>query len=82
MVTMKEIVEQVFVEPFRPFRIHTVSGRMFDIRRPDEVYVGVTRLTISTLFADSKDAVGPWYHLPLDSIETIEPLDVPVHGKG
>jgi hypothetical protein len=81
MMTSKEIMGHVFAEPFRPFRIHTASGRTFEIRHPEVVQIGKSTLTIFTPLADIPDAQGPWYKISLMLIESIEPLDAPVQTK-
>jgi hypothetical protein len=82
MMTAKEIMGHVFAEPFRPFRIHTVSGRTFEIRHPEVAQLGRTTLTIFTPLAeDIPDAQGLWYKISLLLIESIEPLDAPVQAK-
>ena len=35
MITPLTILGYVKAEPFRPFRIHMVSGRTFDVRHPE-----------------------------------------------
>jgi hypothetical protein len=76
-----EIMEHVFAEPFRPFRIHTASGRTFEIRHPEVVRMGRSTLTIFTPLAGIPDAKEPWYKISLMLIESIEPLDAPVHPE-
>jgi hypothetical protein len=81
MMTPLEIGRQVFAEPFRPYRIHTASGRIFEIRHPEVVQLSKTTLTIFTPLTDIPDAEGPWYKLSLMLIESIEPLDAPIHNR-
>jgi hypothetical protein len=81
MMTPLEVMRRVTAEPFRPFRIHTASGRNFEIRHPEVVRVGKTTLTLSVPLADIPDAEGLWYKLSLMLIESIEPLDSPVRQK-
>ncbi len=82
MITPLEIGRQIFAEPFRPFRIHTASGRTFEIRRPVVVQLSKTMLAIFTPLADIPDTEGPWYKLSLMLIESIEPLDAPIPSRG
>jgi hypothetical protein len=82
MMPPMEIVRVVFAEPFRPFRIHTASGRTFEIRHPEVVQMGKSTLTIFTPLADIPDLQGPWYKLSLMLIESIEPLTAPIHQAG
>ncbi len=46
MMTPREIMEIVFAEPFQPFRIHTASGRTFEVRHPEFVQMGRSTLTV------------------------------------
>jgi hypothetical protein len=81
MMVPKEILGHVTAEPFRPFRIHTASGRTFVIRHPEVVQVGRTTLTIFTPLADDiPEAEGLWYKISLMLIESIEPLNAPPAG--
>jgi hypothetical protein len=82
MMTPREVLGHVTVEPFRPFRIHTASGRTFEVRHPGVVQVGRTTLTIFTPLGDIQDADGPWDKLSLMLIESIEPLEAPVRRAG
>jgi len=81
MMTPREVMTHVAAEPFRPFRIHTASGRSFEVRHPEVVQVGRTTLTLSVPLADIPDAEGLWYKLSLMLIESIEPLEAPVRQK-
>jgi hypothetical protein len=81
MMTPIEIVRHVFAEPFRPFRIHTASGRTFEIRHPEVVQMGRSTLTIFTPLAGIPDAQERGYKISLMLIESIEPLDAPVQPR-
>lgn len=76
MMTPREVIDQAFAQPFRPFRIHTASGRDFEVRHPEVVQVGRTNLTIFTPLADIPDAEGNWIKISLMLIESIEPMEV------
>jgi hypothetical protein len=82
MMTPREVLGHVTAEPFRPFRIHTASGRTFEVRHPEVVQVGRTTLTIFTPLGDIQDADGPRDKLSLMLIESIEPLEAPVRRAG
>jgi len=75
-----DVMGHVFAEPFRPFRIRTVSGRTFEVRHPEVVELSVRTLRIFTPLADIPDAEGPWCKVVLSLIESIEPVDAPVPG--
>ena len=58
-MTPGEVLGHVTAEPFRPFRIHTASGRIFEVRHPEVVRVGRTTLTLLSPLADVPKADGP-----------------------
>jgi hypothetical protein len=78
MLPPSRIAEHVFAEPFRPLRIHTASGRTFEVRHPEFVKIGRNTLTIYT--TPETDPNGPlqWEEVSLRLIESIAPLDAPV----
>jgi hypothetical protein len=76
-MTPREVLGHIAAEPFRPFRIHTASGRDFEVKHPEVVQVGRSNLTIFTPLADIPDADGTWIKLSLMLIESIEPLQIP-----
>ena len=78
MIKKKELFRKVWPEPFRPYRIRTVDGRAFDIDEPEAVGVGASRISISTVLAEIPNAEGPFVWVPLEQIESIEPLDAPI----
>lgn len=75
MMPPREVMEHVFAEPFRPFRIHTASGRTFEVRHPEFVQIGRSVLTVYT--PPENDPNGPqrWEKISLVLIESIAPLD-------
>ena len=54
----RDVLNYLQTEPFRPFRIHMVGGRNFDIRHPEMVKVGRTAVTIFTFVSDEIPALG------------------------
>jgi hypothetical protein len=74
MIPYRRFMDAVFAEPFRPFRVHTTAGRTFELRYPESVCLGRTKLTISVPRDDDPDSPGPWQHISLESINAIEPL--------
>jgi hypothetical protein len=76
MMTPREVLGHIAAEPFRPFRIHTASGRDFEVRHPEVVQVGRSTLTIFAPLVDLPDAEGTWIKLSLMLIESIEPMEV------
>jgi len=75
MMPPREIIEHVFAEPFQPFRIHTASGRTFEVRHPEFVQMGRSILTVYA--PPENDPNGPqrWEKTSLMLIESIAPLD-------
>jgi hypothetical protein len=59
-MTPQEILDYVYAQPFRPFRIRMNSGRTFDIRHPEMVRVGRRDLLIFTLVSDAPDVYDRW----------------------
>jgi hypothetical protein len=75
-MTYRKLGEYVAAEPFRPFRIRTASGQLFDIRHPEMILVGRTSVRIhSVVGADQNEK---WHNASLLLMETIEPLDAPI----
>ena len=77
MMAPREVINHVFAEPFRPFRVHTASGRDFEVKHPELVSVGKTNMTIFAPTADEPDAKEDWIKLSLMLIESIEPMEIP-----
>ncbi len=76
MIPYRKFMDAVFAEPFRPFRVHTTTGRTFELRYPENVCLGTTKLTVR--ISPDNDPDGPpgdWQHISIESIDTISPLD-------
>lgn len=71
-----DVVNTVLADRFQPFRIHLEGGRSLEVRDSSSVYVGRSRLTLSTFFMDIPDAEGPWFDIPLSQIESLEPIPI------
>lgn len=78
MITSQLMLFYVKAQPFRPFRIHMVSGKTFDIRHPEMVKVGKTYLVVFTYVAEDPEIVDRWETVSLLLIENISHLDAPV----
>ena len=60
--------------PFRPFRIHMVTGRTYDIRHPEMIRVGRTSANVFiTRSNDPPDA--PYDRFEMVSLALIERID-------
>lgn len=78
MITSQLMLSYVKAQLFRPFRIHIVSGKTFDIRHPEMVKVGKTYLVVFTYVAEDPEIVDRWETVSLLLIENISHLDAPV----
>jgi hypothetical protein len=70
MMHPREILAHITAEPFQPFRIHTASGRDFDIRHPEFAQVG--RSTLTVFAPDAPEGPERWHKLSLMLVESIE----------
>ena len=79
MIPPREVMRHVLAEPFEPFRIHTASGRTFEVRHPEFVQVG--RNTMTVYSPPETDPEGPerWEKLSFMLIESIAPLSTPAN---
>jgi hypothetical protein len=75
MITPHDVLGYLKAQPFRPFRIHMVSGKTYDIRHPEMVKVASTTLVIFTFVSDELDIFDRWETASLTLIETISYLD-------
>lgn len=75
MITPRMMVDFVFAEPFRAFRIHMASGRTFEIRHPEMIKVGKSSVTVYGRPASERDNNNPWQEVSLMLLESIEPLE-------
>jgi hypothetical protein len=79
MMTKQTIQGYVKAEPFRPFRLHLVSGRTFDIRHPELIKVLQSTLLVFKAASDSQDLTDEWETVSLMLIESIAHLEAPVN---
>ena len=77
MMTSRKVLEYVTAEPFRPFRMRMASGQSFDIRHPEMILVGRSSVRVYTVTESEEHE--KWHDVSLMLMETIEPLDAPVH---
>ena len=75
MLTPRTLMDFVFAEPFRPFRMHMASGRTFDVRHPEMVKVGRSLVTVHAPPEDDGEKPGRWQEVSLMLLESIEPLE-------
>jgi hypothetical protein len=82
MISPREVARLILAEPFQPFRIHTASGRTFDVRHPEFVQVGRSVMTIYAAPEGNLDGPERWERLSYMLIESIAQIDVPVSSNG
>jgi hypothetical protein len=69
------ILDYLRAAPFRPFCIHMVSGKTYDIRHPEMVKVTGTVLVIFTFLSQEEGIFDRWETASLALIERITYLD-------
>jgi hypothetical protein len=79
MMTKQMIQGYVKAEPFRPFRLHLVSGRTFDIRHPEMIKILQSSILVFKTVGESQDLTDEWETVSLLLIESVSHLEVPVH---
>jgi len=82
MMTSQEMLNHLTAEPFEPFRIHTASGRVFEVRHPEFVQIGKTSFTVYAPSEDDPDGPQRWEKVSLMLVESIAPLDLVARKKG
>ena len=80
MMPPRVIMDHVFAEPFRPLRIHTASGRTFEVRHPEFVKMGRSTLTVYAPPEGDSDGPQRWEEVSLMLIESIAPLNAPTNS--
>ena len=76
-MTPQEILRYVRGQPFRPFRIHLVSGRTFDVRHPEMVKVGKRDVLVFKFVGDIPEIYQGWDAVGLSLVESISLLEAP-----
>jgi hypothetical protein len=79
MMSRQTIQGYIKAEPFRPFRLHLVSGRTFDIRHPEMIKLLQSTVLVFKPAGDSQDPSDEWETVSLMLIESISHLEAPVH---
>jgi hypothetical protein len=75
MVSPHDVLAYLKAQPFRPFRIHVVSGKTYDIRHPEVIRVTATTLVIFTYLSEDPEVFDRWETASLTLVETISYLD-------
>jgi hypothetical protein len=81
MIPPHEVLTHLTAEPFEPFRVHTASGRVFEIRHPEFAQVGRSTLTVYAPPENKSDGPQRWEKISLVLVESIAPLK-PAVGAG
>jgi len=81
LTTPQAVLGYVKAEPFRPFRIHTASGRTFEIRHPEMIKVLRSDVLIFSAVGQEPDIPDEWESVSLMLTESISHLDSPVSGS-
>lgn len=74
----QEILNNLQMQPFRPFRIRMNSGRTFEVRHPEMVRVGERDLLIFTFVSDSPNIYDRWENIAMLLIESLAPLEASI----
>jgi len=75
MIPPQELLNHITAVPFEPFRLHTASGRTFDVPHPEFIQVGISTLTIFTPAENDPTGAQRWEKVSLVLIESIAPLE-------
>jgi hypothetical protein len=81
MITAEALRGYVKAEPFRPFRLHLVSGREFDVRHPEMLKILKNHLLVfkvSRLDDDGVDLTDEWESVSMMLTESVSHLEMPV----
>jgi hypothetical protein len=81
MFTADEISRKVRQQPFRPFRIVTSSGQMFDVRHPELILVGRRDVTVGAPSTEDPRHYDQISEIAIMHITALQNLPVPAtHG--
>ena len=75
MMPALEIRGYLKADPFRPFQIRTVSGRTYDIRHPEMLWVGGATIIVFTYVSDNPEFYDRWETVSLMMLESIAFLE-------
>ena len=78
MMTPQSILEYVKAEPFRPFRLHTASGRTFDVRHPEMIKVLKNYVLVFKVDSETPEFPEGYESVSLMLTESVSHLETPV----
>jgi hypothetical protein len=76
MLIPRVVLEFVAAEPFRAFRMHMASGRVFDVNHPEMVKIGKSSITVHAPPDGDSTAPDRWQEVSLMQLESVEPISV------
>jgi hypothetical protein len=74
MITPQVLLNHIVAQPFEPFRIHTASGRSFEVRHPEFVQVGLSTISVFAPPEGSGDEPQRWEKVSMMLIASLSPL--------
>jgi hypothetical protein len=78
MIPPRDVLIHILAEPFQPFRLHTASGRTFEVRHPEFVTVGRNTMMVYAPPENAPEGPERWERLSYMLIESISPLNASV----
>ena len=81
MLAPRIVLDFVTAEPFRPFRMHVASGRIFEVGHPEMVRVGRSSVTVHLKPEGDQAAGERWQEVSLMLLESIEPVEAAARSK-
>jgi hypothetical protein len=78
-MSRQTINDYVKAEPFKPFRLHLVSGRTFEIRHPELMKILQSTVIIFKSAETTDGLSDEWDTVSMMLIESISHLEAPVH---
>ncbi len=82
MIPPRDVLIRILAEPFLPLRIHTASGRTFEVRHPEFVTVGRNTMMVYAPPEDTPEGPERWERLSYTLIESIGTLNASVGTGG
>jgi hypothetical protein len=82
MLVPQEILNYLQAKSFRPFQIHTASGESFDVRHPEMLHVGRSKMVLFTFVSDDPRIFDRWETISLMLTERISHLDAVAPPSG
>lgn len=77
MMTPQAVLGYVKAEPFRPFCLHTASGRTFEIRHPEMIKVLKSNVLVFKTTGETLEIPDEWESVSLMLTESVSHLETP-----